>query len=474
MEKTNKRDSFTGSIGFVLAAAGSAVGLGNIWRFPYLAAKDGGGLFLLCYLILALTFGFALLTTEIAIGRKTGQSALTAYGTLHSRFKPLGVVASAVPSLILPYYCVIGGWVLKYLFTFLTGAGKAAVADGYFTGFITSQWSPMVWFMLFMLATAFVVYKGVDSGIERLSKILMPILLVLIMIISCFSLTLSHTDEAGVTRTGMQGFWIYLIPNFEGITFRKLMVVLMDALGQLFYSISVAMGIMITYGSYVKKETNLVKSVNQIEIFDTLVAFLAGLMIVPAVYTFQGTEGMSAGPSLMFVSLPGVFDAMGGIGTAVGVLFFVMVAFAALTSSVSVMEAVVSGVVDRFHSSRKKVTVIVTLLTLAAGVLVCLGYNVLYFELRLPNDSVGQILDVMDYVSNYCLMPIVALATCILIGWILKPATVIDEVKLGGCRFSREKLYVAMIRFVAGQCQTLIESTSPGSLCGSRGWFLVF
>lgn len=448
MEK-NKRGSFTGSIGFVLAAAGSAVGLGNIWRFPYLAAKDGGGLFLLCYVILALTFGFALLTTEIAIGRKTGQSALTAYGLLHGKFKWLGTVASLVPFIILPYYCVIGGWVLKYLSAFVTGQGTAAMADGYFTSFITARWSPIIWFVIFLAATMIVVYKGVDKGIERFSRVLMPILLVLICAISVFSLTLSHTDEAGVTRTGLQGFKVYVVPNFEGLTLQKLMVVITDALGQLFYSISVAMGIMIAYGSYVKKETNLVKSVNQIEIFDTAVAFLAGLMIVPAVYTFSGTEGMAAGPSLMFIALPKVFGAMGGIGAVVGVAFFVMVAFAALTSSVSVLEAVVAGVMDHFHLKRARATVVVAVCSLVLGVLVCLGYNVLYFELHLPNASVGQILDVMDYVSNFLLMPIVAFTTCVLVGWVLKPDVIIDEITLGGIRFSRERLYVVMVRYIA-------------------------
>jgi len=464
MEKKQKRGGFTGSIGFVLAAAGSAVGLGNIWRFPYLAAKDGGGLFLLCYLVLALTFGFTLLTTEIAIGRRTGQSALTAYGALHGKFKGLGVIACLVPTLILPYYCVIGGWVLKYLADFLTGAGHAAMADGYFTSFITAQWSPIIWFAVFMAATAFVVYKGVDSGIEKLSKVLMPILLVMIIGIACFSLSLSHTDENGVTRTGLQGFLVYVVPNFEGLTLRKFVVVLMDALGQLFYSISVAMGIMVAYGSYVKKETNLIKSVNQIEIFDTAVAFLAGLMIVPAVYTFAGTEGMSAGPSLMFISLPKVFGAMGAAGAVIGVVFFVMVAFAALTSSVSVLEAIVAGVVDRFHLERKKAVLVITAITVVMGVIVCLGYNVLYFELRLPNDSVGQVLDVMDYISNFFLMPIVALATCILVGWVVKPGTVLDEVKLGGLHFSREKLYVVMVKYITPVLLAFLLLQSVGLL----------
>ena len=448
MSERQERSTFSGSIGFVLAAAGSAVGLGNIWRFPYLAAKDGGGVFLLCYVILALTFGFALLTTEIAIGRKTGQGPLTAYKQLNAKWGWIGVLACMVPAIILPYYCTIGGWILKYLSVFLAGGAADTVADGYFTGFITSQWSPILWFLVYLAATTLVVYKGVNKGIERLSTILMPILIVMIVGIAGFALTLRHTDAGGVTRTGLEGLMVYVVPNFEGMTIRKLITVLMDAMGQLFYSISVAMGIMVAYGSYTKKDTNLVKSVNQIEIFDTLVAFLAGMMIVPAVYTFMGTEGMKAGPSLMFVSLPKIFDAMGSIGMVVGTVFFTMVAFAALTSSVSVMEAIVAGVTDRFGVERKKATVLVMLGTLVAGVVVCLGYNVFYFELTLPNGSVGQVLDVMDYISNYILMPVVAIATCILVGWIVKPKAVIDEITLGGYRFGREKLYVVMVKVV--------------------------
>ena len=449
MESKHKRGNFTGSIGFVLAAAGSAVGLGNIWRFPYLAAKDGGGVFLLCYLVLALTFGFTLLTTEIAIGRKTGQSPLTAYRVLNRNWGWLGVIACLVPVIILPYYCTIGGWVLKYLATYLTGGASVAMADGYFTGFITSTWSPMIWFLIFLGATMLVVYKGVDTGIERFSKVLMPILLVLILAIAAFSLTLSHTDDAGNTRTGLQGFLVYLVPDFSDMTVKEFLIILMDAMGQLFYSISVAMGIMVAYGSYVKKETNLVKSVNQIEIFDTVVAFLAGLMIVPAVFTFMGTEGMNSGPSLMFVSLPKVFGAMGKVGVIVGAVFFLMVAFAALTSSVSVMEAIVSSVMDKFHTTRKKATLGVTAVALVAGIVVCLGYNLFYFELTLPNSATpGQILDVLDYVSNYILMPVVAISTCILIGWVVKPKTVIDEVTLGGCHFGRKSLYVVMVKII--------------------------
>ena len=453
MENKQNRGSFSGRLGFVLAAAGSAVGLGNIWRFPYLAAKDGGGFFLLVYLILALTFGFTLLVTEISIGRKTGQSPLTAYQAIHPKMGWIGILACLIPALILPYYCAIGGWVLKYLSAFVTFQGAAAATDTYFTGFITAQWQPIIWFLAYLTATSFVVYKGVNKGIEKLSTVLMPVLLVLILGIAVFSLFLTHTDDSGVTRTGLQGFAVYVIPNFEGMTLKQFFVVLTDAMGQLFYSISVAMGIMITYGSYVKKDTDLNKSVNQIELFDTIVAFLAGMMIIPAVFTFMGTEGMAAsGPALMFVALPKVFSAMGPVvGAIVGILFFVTVAFAALTSSVSIMEAMVSCVVDRFRIERKKATLIVAAITGIVGILVCLGYNALYFEAILPNTPAGknaQILDIMDYISNYVLMPVVSIATCVYIGWFLKPKTIIDEVKLGGHKFGREKLYVIMVKYV--------------------------
>lgn len=464
-----KRSNFSGSLGFVLAAAGSAVGLGNIWRFPYLAAKDGGGIFLLCYVVLALTFGFALLTTEIAIGRKTGQSPITAYKVLHPKWGWIGLLACLIPLLILPYYSAIGGWILKYLAAFLTGnAPTAAEADGYFGAFITSPVEPVIWFAVFLAATTFVVYKGVNAGIERMSKVMMPLLLVLIICIAGFSLTLSHTDESGVTRTGLEGLKFYLIPNFQGMTVSRLLTVITDAMGQLFYSISVAMGIMITYGSYVKKDTDLTRSVNQIEIFDTAVAFLAGMMIIPAVYAFMGYEGLgSSGPGLMFKALPKVFDAMGGIGTVVGVAFFVMVVFAALTSSISIMEALVASAMDRFRMERKRAVLAVAAIALVLGVIVCMGYTCLYFEAVLPNNAPGsnsQILDIMDYISNSVLMPVVAIATCILVGWVIKPQTIIDEITLGGVRFRRRGLYVAMVKYVTPVMLAVLLAQSLGLL----------
>ncbi|MCR5054963.1 MAG: sodium-dependent transporter [Lachnospiraceae bacterium] len=444
-----KRSSFGGSIGFVLAAAGSAVGLGNIWRFPYLAAKDGGGLFLILYLILALTFGYSLLTSEIAIGRKTKESPLTAYKELHPRFGWVGILACMIPMIIMPYYTAIGGWVLKYFMTFITGSGMEAAEDGYFTGYITSVSEPITMGIIFLFLCTIIVLGGVNKGIERASKFIMPVLIVLVLIIAIFSLTLSNKTDAGV-RTGLQGLSILFIPDFSGLTIGKFFTTLMDAMGQLFFSLSIAMGIMVAYGSYVSDDTNLGKSINEIEIFDTLVAVLAGVMIVPAVYVFMGRDGLSSsGPGLMFISLPKVFAQMGFTGQIIGAMFFAMVLFAALTSAVSIMEAVVSSFHDYFHLKRRHATIIETIIALVFCVIVCLGYNKFYFEIKLPNGSTAQILDIMDYFSNYILMPIVAIATCILVGHIVTPKYVIDEVEKNGSKFGRKRLFTVMIKYVA-------------------------
>lgn len=463
MEK--KRNSFTGSLGFVLAAAGSAVGLGNIWRFPYLAAKDGGGLFLVIYIVLALTFGFTLLTTEISIGRMTKQSPLTAYSKVKKGWGFMGVLACLIPMIIMPYYCVIGGWIVKYLIAFLTGDGVAASQDGYFTNFITGDVQPIVFTIIFLCVTAFVVFRGVEKGIESFSKIIMPLLIILVLAIAIFSVTMKFTDAEGVTRTGLEGLKIYLVPNLEGLTVKHFFSVLLDAMGQLFFSLSVAMGIMVAYGSYVRDDANLVSSINQIEIFDTAVAILAGVMIIPAVFTFMGTEGMEAsGPSLMFISLPKVFHAMGGVGIVVGCLFFAMVLFAAITSSVSIMEAIVASLMDKFHISRLKAAAIETVIALVGGIIVCLGYNKLYFDITLPNGAHAQVLDVMDYISNNILMPIVAIGTCILIGWVVKPKTVIDEVEKTGHKFGRKHLYIVMIKVIAPILLVILFLKSLGLL----------
>lgn len=448
MEK--KRNSFGGSLGFVLAAAGSAVGLGNIWRFPYLAAKDGGGLFIVVYIILALTFGFTLLSTEVAIGRRTKQSPLTAYSKIKKGWNFLGVFSCLVPMLIMPYYSAIGGWLLKYFTVFVTGQGVAAANDDYFTSFISSTGEPIIFHVIFFAAVAFVIFRGVNKGIENLSKVLMPALILMVIGIAIFSITIKHTDANGVTRTGLQGLKILFIPSFKGLTVKGFFTVLMDAMGQLFFSISVAMGIMVTYGSYVADDANLDKSVRQIEFCDTAVALLAGVMIIPAVFVFMGKEGMEAsGPSLMFVSLPKVFAQMGFIGNIVGSVFFMMVIFAALTSAISILEAVVSSFMDAFGWSRNKALLIEGIIALVGGIIVCLGYNKFYFELKLPTGSTGQILDVLDYISNSALMPIVSISTCLLIGWFTGPKLVIDEVEKTGIKMSRKFMFVVIIKYLA-------------------------
>ena len=462
MEK--KTNHFSGQVGFVLAAAGSAVGVGNLWRFPYLAAKDGGGLFLLVYLALVLTFGFTLLTSDIAIGRRTKKSAIGAYTEMHPRWRFLGILTFLVPVLIITYYAVIGGWITKYAVSYLTGQAAAAAQDNYFTSFISSPVSPVVFALLFMGVTAFIVYNGVQDGIERVSRYMMPVLLVLVVVIAGYSLTLRHTDASGQMRTGMEGFVYYLTPHLEGLTVSRFLQILLDAMSQLFFSLSVSMGIMITYGSYVKPDVNLNRAVNQIEFFDTGVALLAGAMIIPAVYVFSGVEGMGAGPSLMFVSLPKVFNAMGAAGVVVGVLFFVAAIFATLTSCISVLESIVANCMEILHTSRKKTVLVLSGVYLAASAVIALGYSIFYFEVQLPNGSTGQLLDIMDYVSNSVMMPLIALLSTILIGWVVGPDYVVEEMEKGGARFTRKKIYRVMIRYVAPVMMLVLFLQSTGIL----------
>lgn len=453
----DQRSNFTSKIGFVLAAAGSAVGLGNIWRFPYLAAQHGGGTFLLVYLILAVTFGFALMVAEIAIGRKTGLSAIGAFKALDKRFGFLGVLTSLVPIIILPYYSVIGGWVIKYFVTFISGNALAAADDSYFTGFIGSPVEPLGWFFLFIALTSIIVLFGVEKGVEKVSKFMMPILAILTVGVAIYV----------ITRPGaMEGVVYYLKPNFKDFS----PTTILAAMGQLFYSMSLAMGIMVTYGSYMKKDNNLESSVRQIEIFDTAIAFLAGLMIVPAAYMFYGgsTEDLKKGPTLMFVILPKVFKEMPGImGTVIGVAFFLLVFFAALTSSISLMETVVSIVMDKTKWNRKVSCIAVTVFSLLMGIPSSLGFNI-WGHITFLNGL--TFLDLFDFVSNSVIMPIVAFFTCVLIGFAVKPKTVVDEVKVTDGTFKSEKLFTVMIKWVA---PIFILAILVFSVAEGMGWITV-
>ena len=317
-----------------------------------------------------------------------------------------------VPALIMTYYSVIGGWIVKYFFTYIISDGKDAASDVYFTSFITSDIAPVVFMLIFLALTAWIVFRGVEKGIEKFSRIIMPGLILLIVIIAIFSLTLSHTDTDGTVRTGMQGLAVYLKPDFHGLTVKRFLEILLDAMSQLFFSLSVSMGIMI--------------------------------------------------PSLIFISLPKVFDAMGVFGRPVAIAFFLMMGFAALTSCVSVMETLVANCMELYHKPRKKMCGAVGIYSLVTAVLICLGYNKLYFELKLPNGSVGQLLDVMDYISNSFLMPFISLLTSILIGWVIGPAWIIGEVERNGEHFKRAGLYRFMIRYVVPVVMLILFLVSTG------------
>lgn len=427
-----KRSSFSGNIGFILAAAGSAVGLGNLWRFPYLAAQYGGGIFLLVYLILVFTFGFSLLILEIAMGRKTKVSSINAYGKLNKKFGWMGILSLLIPVLILPYYSVIGGWVIKYMTVFLTGQGKAAADSSYFGGFIGQTASPLFMFCLFITITTVVVAFGVEKGVERVSKFMMPVLILITIGIAIFVATIPGAGE---------GIKYYLLPDFSKFSFKTLCA----AMGQLFYSLSIAMGIMVAYGSYVKDDINLNKSVTNIQIFDTLVAVLSGMMIVPAVYIFSGEEGLkTGGAGLMFKTLPMVFDAM-PMGNFIGGAFFVLVFLAALTSSISLMEAIVSMFIDKFKVTRIKAVLIVYGITLVLGIPSALGYGIWSHITVLGMDF----LTFFDYISNSVMMPILAIATCLLAGWFMNLKDIEDEITKNGEEFKRRGIFRVMIKYVA-------------------------
>ncbi len=451
-ERKNKRSTFSGKIGFVLAAAGASVGLGNIWRFPYLAAKYGGGIFLLVYIILALTFGYAMIMAETSLGRMTGKSPVGAYGAFgKSKWRSLGGWINAViPILIVPYYSVIGGWVIKYLVGYLLGHGQRLAADGYFSTFISSGVSTEVCFVIFALFTLTIIFAGVRNGIERVSKVMMPILVVLSLIIAVYS----------VTRPGaLAGVKYFLVPNVRDFSW----MTVVSAMGQVFYSLSIAMGILITFGSYMKKDVSIEGSTRNVEIFDTAIAIMAGLMIIPAVFAFSGgsADNLKAGPSLMFITIPKVFASM-GMGTIVGILFFLLVLFAAVTSSIALTESAVSTFEDEFGWGRRKSTVIIGIVMLALGSLSSLGYGPLAGVTILGM----QFLDFFDFLTNSVMMPIAAIATCLLVSKVVGVDAIEQEVTLEGGTFRRKKIFCVMIRYICPIFAVIILLSSVANAFG--------
>lgn len=453
MNTHGKRSSFSGKIGFVLSAAGASVGLGNIWRFPYLAAKYGGGIFLLVYIILALTFGYTMIVAETSIGRMTRKSPVGAYSSFgKSGLLSLGGWINAIiPLLIVPYYSVIGGWVIKYLMGYVQGHGSALAADGYFSTFISDGASTEICFIVFALFTLFIIYAGVRNGIERVSKFMMPILVVLSVVIAVYS----------VTRPGaLEGVKYFLVPNVKNFSW----MTVVTAMGQVFYSLSIAMGILITFGSYMKKDISIEDATRNVEIFDTAIAIMAGLMIIPAVFAFSGgdPDTLQAGPSLMFITIPKVFASM-GMGTFVGILFFLLVLFAALTSSIALTESSVSTFEDEFGWGRKKSTVLVGVIMITLGSLSSLGYG--------PLASVTIIgmkfLDFFDFLTNSVMMPIAAIATCLLVSRVIGVKKIEEEVLEGESSFRRKKVFYLMIQYL---CPLFAVIILISSVANAFGW----
>lgn len=454
MENHNgKRSTFSGKMGFVLSAAGASVGLGNIWRFPYLAAKYGGGIFLLVYIILALTFGYAMIVAETSIGRMTGKSPVGAYHKFgKTKWMSFGGWINAIiPVLIVPYYSVIGGWVIKYLAEYVMGHGEQLATDGYFGSFISNGMSTEIGFIVFTALTILIIYAGVQNGIERVSKIMMPVLIVLSIIISIYS----------ITRPGaLEGAKYFLVPDFSHFSWMTVVA----AMGQMFYSLSIAMGILITFGSYMKRDVLIEESTKHVEIFDTAIAIMAGLMIIPAVFAFAGgnPETLQAGPSLMFITIPKVFASM-GMGNFVGILFFILVLCAALTSSIALTESAVSTFQDELGWGRKKATIVVAVIMLFLGSLSSLGYG--------PLESIKiigmQFLDFFDFITNSVMMPIAAIATCLLVSKVIGLDKIEDEMLLNNGTFKRKKIFNFMIKYV---CPIFAGIILISSVANAFGW----
>ena len=449
----HKRSTFSGKIGFVLSAAGASVGLGNIWRFPYLAAKYGGGIFLLIYIILALTFGYSMIIAETSIGRMTKKSPVGAFQSFGKSgwLSAGGWINAIIPILIVPYYSVIGGWVIKYLVEYICGNAHQVAEDGYFSAFISNGVSTELCFIVFALITLVIIYAGVRNGIERVSKFMMPILVVLSVIIAAYS----------VTRPGaIEGVKYFLVPNVDNFSW----MTVVSAMGQMFYSLSIAMGILITFGSYMKKDISIEDSTQNVEIFDTAIAIMAGLMIIPAVFAFSGgdPDTLQAGPALMFITIPKVFENM-GLGTLVGVMFFILVLFAALTSSIALTESAVSTFEDELKWSRKKSTVLMGVIVIALGSLSSLGYGPLAGV-----TFIGlQFLDFFDFLTNSVMMPIAAIAICLLVSRIIGVNGIEEEVMHGENKFRRKAIFNFMIKYL---CPIFAAIILASSVANAFGW----
>ncbi len=430
-KNTSNRGQWASNIGFILAAAGSAVGLGNIWKFPYLAGANGGGAFVVIYLLMIVIIGSVIMLGEMAIGRNTHLSSVGAYKKLSEKWAFVGFIGVVVGFCILAFYSVIGGWVLNYIGKYLIGGISGAEAGNYFSGFIASTTQPIVWHLVFMVLCCVIVLKGIAGGIEKASKFMMPALFILLVVIAIRSVTL---DGA------MEGIKFFIKPDFSKVTIGTVMA----ALGQAFFSLSLGMGAIITYGSYLGNTENLEKNSVIIPAIDTVVALLAGFAVLPAVFAFGFEPG--AGPSLMFITLPSVFDSM-PFGQFFGILFFILILFAALTSAISLLEVVVAFVIDTFKIERKKATIIISIILFFIGIPCSLANGPVMKDVLIFGYN---FFDFMSFLAENLLMPLGGLLMCIFIGYVWGVDNISDEISCNGkYRFRSKPFFVIMIKYIA-------------------------
>lgn len=439
-----KRSQWASNLGFILAAAGSAVGLGNIWKFPGKVGAGGGGAFLLCYVVIVAMVGFPIMLAELSIGRRTQKNMVGAFRSLNRKWAFAGKIGLVTLFVIMSYYSVVGGWVLKYIWVYLTGGNFGTGPDvyqNYFSNFITAPVEPLLWGLVFLLMTIFVVVKGVSKGIEKVSKVLMPCLFLLLIGICIRAVTLPGASE------GLKFMFTVNPESFTGDTW-------VMALGQAFFSLSVGMGILVTYGSYVPKEENLVKSAAWICVLDTGVAFLAALAIIPVVFITLGADGLGMGGGFAFMALPEVFAGFTG-GKIFGLVFFLLLFLAALTSAISILESCVAFLTEEFHLSRLKASIMlaVPMSLLSAGYSLsqseARGINLPWFDFTngfqmLPMNAV------MEKFTDNLMIPVGALCFCIFVGWSWKTSQAVREIENDGTKpFVLRGIWSAIVKYIA-------------------------
>ena len=441
----SERGNFGSKLGIILATAGSAVGLGNVWRFPFMTGQNGGAAFIILYIACILLLGIPGMVSEFIIGRRAQSNAYRAYGKMGGRWwRLVGILGILTSTIILGFYAVVAGWCLQYLFASVAGqlSGDAAYVQHYFQSFSADPLKPCLWAVAFVLITHLVIVRGVQRGIERASKILMPLLMLLLLVIVVASCLLPGAGE---------GIRFLLLPDFTKVTHS----VFLEALGQAFFSLSLGTACLCTYASYFSRQTNLVRSAAQIALLDTAIAILAGLMIFPA--AFSVGINPDSGPSLIFITLPNVFQqafaAMPVVGYVISILFYALLVFAALTSTISMHEIGTVFFHEELHLSRSKaayiLTVVCSLLAIFCSLSVGASDAIRFFGMSL--------MDFCDFLTAQVMLPAGALLTSIMMGWLVSARTVRDEFTNGGTvNHSLFALWRFCVRYVVPLCIVLI------------------